>query len=901
MRLLKIATLILAIAGLSSVASASVFFEDFESYTAGSALHGQGGWKGWNNTPGAGAPVSSDFAYSGANSVEIVPAADLVHEFDVTGGLWILTAMQYIPSGTSGTTWFILLNTYSDNGTQDWSVQTQFVLDDGTITSSYDSGTMGTIIYDQWVEIKCVIDLDNNTVDEYYNGELITTHQWDNDQHDTLQVIDLYADGASSIYYDDIQIEAPTHAHNPEPADGTLFEATWATLKWTPGGEAVSHDVYLGEDYDAVNEGAAETFRGNQMTNFYVVGFPGFAYPEGLVPGTTYYWRIDEINEQHPDSPWVGEVWSFTVPPRKAYNPDPADTAQYVIPDDVTLSWSPGFGATVHYVYFGDNFDEINNATTGAFQPGTTYSAGQLEMGKEYYWRIDEFDGLNTIKGDVWSFKTLPNIAVTDPNFVCWWKLDEGQGSTAVDWSGHGHNGTFRGSPEWVQGYDGSALHFAAETDFVVHSLGAATDWAAGTISLWVKPDAVGQNQYSSVFSSHVPNSAGFQLDVDGGNPGVYRVNPPGGQTLVFGIVTTDWVHLAMTFDGTSTNLYYNGDWTSSGTLNDTTFNQFAIAQNRNVENSIFGIIDDFRVYDKVLTIEEIQDTLRSDLLVAWEPSPSNGSTPDIENALPLTWSAGDEATQHDVYFGVDQDAVDLADTSDTSGIYRGRQNAVSYTPSEGVEWAGGPYFWRIDEINADGTVTKGRLWAFTVADFILVDDFEGYTNDDAAGEAIWQSWIDGFGVADNGAQVGNLVPPYSEHTIVHSGSQSMPLMYNNSLGVTNSEAVFAFASSRDWTQHNLANLSLWFRGDSANAPEPFYIIVGDNAGTGAIAVISDPGVTQITTWTEWTLQLKPFADIGVDLTNVGGIMIGLGTKGNPAATGGSGTMYIDDIRLYPQ
>jgi hypothetical protein len=248
----------------------------------------------------------------------------------------------------------------------------------------------------------------------------------------------------------------------------------------------------------------------------------------------------------------------------------------------------------------------------------------------------------------------------------------------------------------------------------------------------------------------------------------------------------------------------------------------------------------------------------------------------------------------------MDRESVENADSTDATGIYRGRQNATSYTPLEGVEWAGGPYFWRIDEVNADGNLIKGRLWTFTIADFILVDDFEGYTNNDAAGEAIWQTWVDGFGVPDNGAQVGNLLPPYAEQVIVHSGSQSMSLTYNNTLSVTNSEAMFAFASPRDWTQYNLTNLSLWFRGDSANAPEPFYIIVGDDTGMGAIAVISDPGVTQVTAWTEWVLQLKPFADIGVDLTNVGGIAIGLGSKGDPAAAGGSGKMYIDDIRLYP-
>ncbi|UCF15881.1 MAG: hypothetical protein JSW59_00175, partial [Phycisphaerales bacterium] len=64
----------------------------------------------------------------------------------------------------------------------------------------------GTIVYDQWVELKYVIDLDNNTVDEYYNGVVIRSGQWDDAGHNTLQAIDLYSAGASSVYYDDITI-----------------------------------------------------------------------------------------------------------------------------------------------------------------------------------------------------------------------------------------------------------------------------------------------------------------------------------------------------------------------------------------------------------------------------------------------------------------------------------------------------------------------------------------------------------------------------------------------------------------------------------------------------------------------------------------------------------------------
>ncbi|MHC4325310.1 MAG: LamG domain-containing protein, partial [Planctomycetota bacterium] len=438
------------------------------------------------------------------------------------------------------------------------------------------------------------------------------------------------------------------YSSEPDPVDGALIEATWVDLTWSPSSIAVSHDVYFGEDFDDVNDGTNVTFLGNQAESTVILGLIDYPYPDGLVPGTTYYWRIDEVNDDEPNSPWKGDVWNFTIPPRSAYDISPADGTKYIEPN-VELNWMGGLGAILHHVYFGDNFDDVNDGAGDTYigaLPDPTYTPGELELEKTYFWRVDEFDNTSTLKGDVWSFTIEPFIPVTDPNLVCWWTLDEASGLRVLDLSGHGHHGTFQGSPEWADGYDGNALHFTSEGDYVVHSLGAASDWPAGTLTVWVKADSVGQDVWSSVFSSHTPSGAGFQIDTDGDNPGVYRIT--GG--FIFGTVTTNWVHLAVSFDGTSAKLYYNGDWASSGTLTDTIFNQFALCTNRNVGNSLFGVIDDFRMYDKVLTQQEIQLVMRIDPLLAWDPSPANGSVPDIENAELLTWTAGDMATQHDVY-----------------------------------------------------------------------------------------------------------------------------------------------------------------------------------------------------------------------------------------------------------
>ena len=484
--------------------------------------------------------------------------------------------------------------------------------------------------------------------------------------------------------------EGYPYAIGPEPADGALYEDTWVSLSWKAGDFAVSHDVYLGDNYDDVSDATidSEVFRGNQTATFYVAGFPGYAYPEGLVPGTTYYWRIDEVNEANPESPWKGPVWSFSIMPNTAYNPDPADNAEFVGPEDVVLSWTPGFGAKLHTVYLGDDYDEVNNATGGMLQGTVTYNPGPLELEKVYYWRVDEFDAVGTHKGEVWTFTT---------------------------------------------------------------------------------PGAVGNAQ------------------------------------------------------------------------------------------------------------------------------PADGAA-DVAMTTALSWTPATNATSHQVYLGLDKAAVRNADTG--SPEYQGSAALGSESIDPGKLAWDTMYYWRVDAVTNTGPV-KGPIWSFTTADFIVVDDFESYTDDDIVGEAIWQSWIDGFGMADNGAQVGYLLPPYAEQTIVHGGAQSMPLLYTNEAGVTNSEASLTLTALRDWTEDGVTELSLWFRGNVSNAADPLYVAVSNTAGVPAVVAHDDPGAARKGGWIQWTIPLQAFADQGITLNNVDKVAVGLGSKSGMTSSGGSGTMYFDDLRLY--
>ncbi len=118
-----------------------------------------------------------------------------------------------------------------------------------------------------------------------------------------------------------------------------------------------------------------------------------------------------------------------------------------------------------------------------------------------------------------------------------------------------------------------------------------------------------------------------------------------------------------------------------------------------------------------------------------------------------------------------------------------------------------------------------------------------------------------------------------------------MPVFYDNSV-LRYSEVEKTLTYPGDWTENGVNTLTIWFRGDSANAAETLYVALNGSA----VVSHDNPDAAQITTWTQWNIDLQSF---GINLTNVNTIAIGLGNKNNPVA-GGSGTMYFDDIRLYP-
>jgi len=275
----------------------------------------------------------------------------------------------------------------------------------------------------------------------------------------------------------------------------------------------------------------------------------------------------------------------------------------------------------------------------------------------------------------------------------------------------------------------------------------------------------------------------------------------------------------------------------------------------------------------------------------AGAPNPSNGAV-DVTQAPTLSWTPADTASSHDIYLGTDADAVNNATTA--SPEYKGNKAAGDEILDPGqLDW-NTEYFWRVDAVYDAGNPVKGLVWSFTTADFLVVDDFEGYNDlneEEPGSNRIYLAWVDGFGDPANGALVGYENPPFAEQTVVRSGAQSMPLFYDNAVG--NSEATLTLTSNRNWTVNGVTTLIIYIKGKRANAAEQMYVAINGSA----VINNDDPEATQTGIWTAWNIDLQEIAAQGVDLTNVNSISIGFGDKSNPQA-GGSGTIYVDDIRL---
>ena len=498
-------------------------------------------------------------------------------------------------------------------------------------------------------------------------------------------------------------------------------------------------------------------------------------------PGQTYY--VDHARC------YVGEYVPDQIGPRlQAYDPYPFNEATDV-PCDVVLNWTPGeFAPAIngHRVYFGESFSDVNDGVGGITQSATSYNnAGSLAFETTYYWRVDEVNAppdSTVFKGEVWSFTTelfaypITNITATASSENT---LDMGAGNT-VDGSGLAGD-----------------LHSIEPTDMWLSSI-------IGAQPTWI--------QYEFDKSYNL-----FDMWVWNSNQSIESV-------IGFGVKD---VTVEVSEDG--------ANWTSLGDVEIPK----ALGQRDSARDATVDLGGATAKFVK-LTVNSgwggiVPQYGLSEVRFFYIPLEANDPTPadadsHVDLDVTLSWRSGREVAAHEVYFSTDKAAVEDG-TALVATVTEG-----NFTP--GTLEYGQVYYWKVNEVNdaAAVPVREGDVWEFSTIEDLVVEDFESYTDNDLANEAIWQSWIDGFGVSSNGSQVGYVMPPYAELAIVHSGSQSMPLSYDNSAGATNSQATLTLTSQKDWTIRGLGELSVWFRGYPASAggfveaPAGTFTVTGEGA-----------------------------------------------------------------------
>lgn len=524
------------------------------------------------------------------------------------------------------------------------------------------------------------------------------------------------------------------------------------------------------------------------------------------------------------------------------------------VAQDGVLTWTPGRWAAGHDVYFGTDFNDVNDATRGdprgvllsQGQTGHTFDPdGLLAFGQTYFWRVDEVNAPhdNSIhRGQTWEFMVEPySYPVTPASAEA--------------------SSSFNANTRPVKTIDGSGLTQDG------HSTNLAHMWFSGKTPqpAWIRYEF---DQVHKLDQMWVWNS----------NQGTEPTNGFGARDVA---ITTST-------DGTT--------WT---TLEDVP--EFAQAPGKagyahNTTVDFGGVLA--KCVQLTINSNWGSPTKQTGLsevrffhapLYASDPQPADGAT-DVALGSLLHWRPGREAAQHEVSFGTDRDAV----LSGTAPVQTVAGNQVALT-ALGGEYDR-TYYWRVNEVN-DAAVMKvwpGEVWSLSTAEYGVVDDFEAYDDDC---RRVFFTWLGGaadsgslacgrapYAGNGTGSAVGNDAPPYADRAVVHGGKQSMPFFYDNTAGATVSEAVRTFDGPQDWTQGGVRTLVLFFHGDPANGAGQFYVKINNarvDYGGSAEALARS-------LWMQWNIDLSSVAG----LQTVHSLTVGVSGAVR-------GRLCIDDIRLY--
>jgi len=170
-------------------------------------------------------------------------------------------------------------------------------------------------------------------------------------------------------------VDGASHAISPNPPDAGRFVPTVGELSWLPVADALSYDLYFGEDYVDVRDAGigSNEFLANQTQTHRSVG--------GIVPGQIYAWRLDTHT---PGGLVPGDVWLFEqVEPAGSWllnetagtvAGDSHGTLDGIFKNGVTLGETGATATSGHSIYLDgiDDYVEIPPLETHSFELSVT-------------------------------------------------------------------------------------------------------------------------------------------------------------------------------------------------------------------------------------------------------------------------------------------------------------------------------------------------------------------------------------------------------------------------------------------------------------------------------------------------------------------------------------------------
>jgi transforming growth factor-beta-induced protein len=541
-----------------------------------------------------------------------------------------------------------------------------------------------------------------------------------------------------------------------------------------------------------------------------------------------------------------------------ATSPSPKDGATDVLRDGTILKWTPGAATAKFDVYFASNLQYVTQVERAApvyvqaslGQKTTTFNPGRLELGKTYYWRVDEVNDVDpnavtVTKGDVWSFivetpvqQVVPIAATTSCSIY------ENMG------------------PEKT--IDGSGLVDGK------HSASMEDMW----LSCSPVPEPIASSDPNSPVGEPIdPNDPNSPVVT----PPVVMVTPEVWIQYEFDRVQKlqqmqvwNWNSAAEKYFGLGVkdaNILYsnNGtDWTTLG--------EFTFAAATGKDDYKYNTVIDFKgisaKFVRILMMSSQRGLNEYGLsevqffsypVYSREPSPAPGKTGMALDAT-VNWRSGRDAGSHKVYISADKDAV-AKGTAPSFSV-----NTNSFKLSSTELKLGSTYYWRVDEVN-DTQATKsyaGDIWNFSTVDYLVLDNIESYTDKLSGG------W---------GSPVHCLLAV--EKTLAHTGKQSVAINYQNDGSQETWVAVTVTnKAQKNWTKNGIKYVLMFLRHDTLNTSVPIRPRINQAMALKPTGAVKGPW------WSCWSFDTSGF-------TSVDSFTLTFNVP-----TGGKGKLYIDDLRL---